>query len=99
MSFKASSFDLIKDLPSEKNVIEAALLAKMSISDTKISFHLKAKWREANDAFKHPVLIESHNLDPNYFSILAGSYFFNFFQFLLVSEICDFGAKIYLPKY
>ena len=83
MSFKASSFDLIKDLPSEKNVIETALLAKMSISDTKISFHLKvivnqvvksieAKWREANDAFKHPVLIESHNLDPNHFSILEG---------------------------
>ena len=68
MSFKASSFDLIKDLPSEKNVIEAALLAKMSISDTKISFDSKvivnqvvksieAKWREANNGSRRKYMM------------------------------------------
>ena len=31
-------------------------------------------------------------LDPHYFSILEGSNFFNFSQFLLISEICNFGV-------
>ena len=36
---------------------------------------------------------------PLFFNFRGGSYFFNFFQFLLVSEICNFGAINYLPKY
>ena len=73
MSFEASLFDHIKDLPTEKNVIEAALFAKESVSDKSISIYsstivdkvvksVEAKWREANNAFKNPLLVETNSV-------------------------------------
>ena len=55
------------------------------------------KMRNCDFLVNKPTFEKVVEVEPQIF--FRGSYFFNFFKILLVSEIWDFGLKIYLPKY
>ena len=55
------------------------------------------KMRNCDFLINKPTFQKVAEVEPPIFFNLRGSYFINFFKILLVSEIWDFGLKIYQP--